>query len=1080
MPHTLAGKIMMNWASTGFRRIAAALVVTVSAAVLIATPSGCAAGRGDSDGPPGAEGDDGTGGRYVEGEYTPGLVPIDPDCEGGYEIKIKSAVDRHLRSDEEPVLPDECYQEIDWTDPDVPTTPRDPPPPDYETFECPEGYTRVHIRDMWSTQADPSLDEFDGRPVSVLLVDSTGIVANGSSFGTRPESEGCDWYSTCIVPELVVFGLAGVGAGECANPGEGVSGNIDISGYAGASDIWIYYDGSDLAGDYGYYGSTAGSGFVVTSNRADVEGLLCPPGAPPTTIPEGFTKLHIRWPWGDPISTGYPGSGCGEDKLGISTPPYPSSMSVKVAGGQCLIPANLEFENGDCPWYSALIPNDRWPTQTTASDTISLVVGEDNMDGLTSPPVQMPNRTQDEFWFGYVGAPDNLGFQGTPCNNYTFRAESYAFFTENPGPGYAGCGGTGDVITDPCSPPLPDGYHSVHIRYLWAGQKTFTYFPKPEFMPEWMMLELGDYQVICYREEDRPWFNCPVPDDQFFEGQTWRMVDKTHSPEWNTVMPRDNFPSEPGEYWLRWHYGKPDIPLTNTVDDLCEVGENGVPRCDARGDLINPPQFKFYDYYPDGVGGDWSATGEWGDEACAPKPPTVPPTVGFGGWFPYDETGYAYPFGASLARTFPRSDEVQSLLDALVQERYVIWRDKYIEFGTVCGDDTARVRTDPPETVSEGQGYGIAMAAAIGDKPTFEQLWRFTRHYLSQASDKYCGGLMGWMWDGECRPLDQPATPGESGGNDDSAFDGDVDIAIGLVFAARQWPEYTQAATSWLLKMECEVNTKHDGVFYYATPGDTWNKNCQNYPNEPCKYQKGNNGTVNLSYYPPGYFRVFGDFLKKYLDPKWYNASAREEHRVFWYRTAETVYEMYERCYDNPAVNPGLVTDWGTYSSPCDSQSDNYNWSRALWRVSVDAAWFGNRTDLPENQSDSSGHYPGKSRMQAKVELIQDWYTDFHLDNPPEPNANRFSTICREVNPSGVVSNCDPAYDHNSYFVNTAMTNFVAVWDNGGKTTTGIRREALEESVSASIQNDRYYQEAIGVYTLLFLTGNFPNPLEVP
>jgi len=1071
-------------------RVAAAVLVYAFSVGLLASPSGCAATLGDGQKPEAASGDDGgtsardidsgTGARYIDSGHTPTFVPPEIDCEGAYEITVKSEADRLRRKKSERVLPEECYQELDWTDPDVPTAPRDPGPPEYETFECAEGYVRVHVRDIWSSQANPTLGEFYGRPISVMLVDTGGIVAAGTSFGARPESEGCDWYSTCVVPEFVRFGLSAVGPSECASTGDGVSGDVDISAHAGASDVWIWYEGINLQSDYGYYGSPVGAGFRVTSNRADVEPLLCPPGDPPSVIPEGFTKLHLRWPWGDPNRTGYPGSGCGEDKLGIQTPPYPSSMLLKVSGGRCLIPANLEFENGDCPWYSALIPNHRWPETPAETDTISLVVGQDGVLGLFSPAIQLPPRTQNEFWFGYVGAPDNLAFQGTPCMNYSNRAESFAFFTENPGPGYASCGGTGDVMVDPCSPPLPDGFHTVHVRYLWAGQKTFTFFPKPEFMPQWIMLELGDYQVICYREQDRPWFNCPVPDDQFFAGQTWRMVDKTHTPEWNTVLPRDNFPATAGEYWLRWHYGKPDIPLTNEVEDDCVIGDDGIPRCGARDDLVNPPQFKFYDFYPDGVNGDWSATGEWDDKECAPKPPTVPPTVGFGGWFPYDETGYAYPFGASLARTFPRSDEVQELLNFLVQERYEIWRNKYIEYGTVCGPDTARVRTDPPETVSEGQGYGIAMSAAIGDKPTFEQLWNFTRHHLSQGSDKYCGGLMGWMWDGECRPRDQPATPGESGGNDDSAFDGDVDIAIGLVYAARQWPEYTQAAVGWLLKMQCEVNTKYDGVFHYPTPGDTWNKNCQNYPNEPCNYTPGRDGDVNMSYYPPGYFRVFGDFLATHLNRKFYDEATREQHRQFWYRTAETVYEMYERCYDNPSVHPGLAEDFGFYTTPCSRHTDNYNWARALWRVGVDGAWFGHRTDLPENTAGSSQHYPGKTRIQAKVENIQDYFTDWHIRNPPEPDANRFSTICRYLNPSGDAANCDPAYDHNSYFVNTAMTNFVPVWDNGGKTTPGIRREALEEAVSASIQNDRYYQEAIGVYTLLFLTGNFPNPLEVP
>jgi len=118
--------------------------------------------------------------------------------------------------------------------------------------------------------------------------------------------------------------------------------------------------------------------------------------------------------------------------------------------------------------------------------------------------------------------------------------------------------------------------------------------------------------------------------------------------------------------------------------------------------------------------------------------------------------------------------------------------------------------------------------------------------------------------------------------------------------------------------------------------------------------------------------------------------------------------------------------------------------------------------------------------MQTKVDAIQDFYANFHLGNPPEPNATRFSTICQNLTPTGTVTRCDPGFGHNSYFVNTALSAFVSVFDGAGNTTPAIRREALEEAVSTTVENDHYYQESLGVYTMLFLSGNFPNPMQVP
>jgi hypothetical protein len=60
------------------------------------------------------------------------------------------------------------------------------------------------------------------------------------------------------------------------------------------------------------------------------------------------------------------------------------------------------------------------------------------------------------------------------------------------------------------------------------------------------------------------------------------------------------------------------------------------------------------------------------------------------------------------------------------------------------------------------------------------------------------------------------------------------------------------------------------------------------------------------------------------------------------------------------------------------------------------------------------------------------------------------------------------------------MCSYVSVYNNGGATSSDIRQEAIEESVSTTVENDRYFQESLGVYSMLFLSGNFPNPMTVP
>ncbi len=782
------------------------------------------------------------------------------------------------------------------------------------------------------------------------------------------------------------------------------------------------------------------------------------PDAPPIVVevPDGFTRLRFRWPWNDPANaeTRYPGTACPMDfanKVGFSVPPYPSSL--KVTGLVSEMTAELELQDGSCPWYVVLIPDAAWPT--TGPNKYVVLRYPDESKQLYTSGIALPARdvSTREYWIAYAGAPDNTIASSTKCMDWSLQSKAYFVTTSNPGPGYGNCGG-GVSPPDPCSPPQPAGYHTVHFRYPWAGQKTFTLFPNPTILPSWLELEVngssGAFKVVCQREQNRPWFECPVPDAAFGASTTWRAVDKLHTPEWNTVKPWP-LPAQPKEYWIRWYYGAPDLPRS-----------------------ADPPNFQVFDYYPDGSHGDWAATGTWNDAMCAPKPPAASVTVGFGNgaWFPYKRTSYTYPYGGSLAYTYPEAAKVQDVLDAFVWERYQLWKQNHIKEGSeACGEGTARVHSDiPAGTVSEGQGYGMAIAAAMGDKELVGKLWQFVRRFRS--AKKYCF-TMGWNW--RTTSLCQPA---DESGTEDSAFDADADIAIGLVYAALQWPaEYTQVAIDWIESLECEVNANFGDGYNYPTPGDSWNKTCTA---ETCEFAPKTASNVTMDYYPPGYFRVFGDFLTARLG-KDAQASNGQSYRDFWYKTAETVWELVERCYDAEGVHPGLMGNGGTIDRPCSAGGgEPYGWERALWRLSIDAAWFGDNTGLPENKPKSSTHFGTKSRMQAKMDNIQGFFAGFHKNNPPEPNANRFSTLCHQLGTDGTVKNCDPTLGHNSYTVNMAMAPYVTLFDNGGETSPSIRQEALEEALSTTMRNDQYFQESLGVYSLLFLTGNFPNPLTVP
>ncbi len=75
---------------------------------------------------------------------------------------------------------------------------------------------------------------------------------------------------------------------------------------------------------------------------------------------------------------------------------------------------------------------------------------------------------------------------------------------------------------------------------------------------------------------------------------------------------------------------------------------------------------------------------------------------------------------------------------------------------------------------SEGQGYGMLLAAANDDKPCFDMLWEWTRKNLG----RYDLPLFSWKFDPDASP---------SVVDDNNATDGDILIAWALFRAGRQW-----------------------------------------------------------------------------------------------------------------------------------------------------------------------------------------------------------------------------------------------------------------------------------------------------
>jgi endo-1,4-beta-D-glucanase Y len=231
-----------------------------------------------------------------------------------------------------------------------------------------------------------------------------------------------------------------------------------------------------------------------------------------------------------------------------------------------------------------------------------------------------------------------------------------------------------------------------------------------------------------------------------------------------------------------------------------------------------------------------------------------------------------------------------------------------------CGNDVTMVYPEnaPPDTRSEGIGYGMVISAYMGDAATFEGLWT----YYQRTST---GGLMNWRRNGcDGQPVD-----GDSNG---SAADADIDAALGLIVADRQFPNqgYANDARTLLTAIRTrlvEPANRGGNCNGILLPGSNYT-GC---------------GCVNPSYIPPGYYVAY--------------ASVDAANATSWTNARNASYTLL-----NAAQNPmtGFVPAWSNSAGSTQLQNcifqvaggggpDEYqsDAARTPWRVATDYAWTG-------------------------------------------------------------------------------------------------------------------------------------------
>jgi len=142
---------------------------------------------------------------------------------------------------------------------------------------------------------------------------------------------------------------------------------------------------------------------------------------------------------------------------------------------------------------------------------------------------------------------------------------------------------------------------------------------------------------------------------------------------------------------------------------------------------------------------------------------------------------------------------------------------------------------------SEGQGYGLVLAAAFRDRAAFDRIWTWTRTNLRRKDDF----LFSWKW-----------TPEDGGKVADSnnATDGDLLIAWGLMRAFREWKDFKyQTAGAQIIASCFEKATVETYLGLQILPGIVG-------------FQTPEGITVNPSYLV---FPAFTELATAVPSPKW-------------------------------------------------------------------------------------------------------------------------------------------------------------------------------------------------------------------
>jgi endo-1,4-beta-D-glucanase Y len=243
----------------------------------------------------------------------------------------------------------------------------------------------------------------------------------------------------------------------------------------------------------------------------------------------------------------------------------------------------------------------------------------------------------------------------------------------------------------------------------------------------------------------------------------------------------------------------------------------------------------------------------------------------------------AYPFGSRLipyAAGIKPSNVTLLEMDTTIRSAYDAWKARSIvDVPTVPGGKAVKFGSSADYlTVSEGAGYGMLLAVLMaghdpGARALFDGLLTTARARPAKGMMQYFGDQAKYLMDWRLKMDGTSSDWDDKGAN---AMDGDLDIAMALLMAHRQWGSsegwnYRQEAINTIEALKA-VDMKPDGATKGLPSGD-------------------NNRTSD---YMIGHFRAF----------------AKATGDSFWDRAVDRAYHIIDHIQSVYAPGTGLMPDF--------------------------------------------------------------------------------------------------------------------------------------------------------------------------